>query len=79
MPRKYYACVYGGASSRLDSLYIKEVERLGKLIAENGYSLVYGAGGTGCMGAIARGVQENGGYIMGIAPHFIKNFESSLI
>lgn len=75
MSRKYYACVYGGASNRLDALYIKEVERLGKLIAENGYSLVYGAGGTGCMGAIARGVQENGGYIMGIAPHFIKSFE----
>ena len=75
MSKKYYACVYGGASNRLDELYIKEIERLGKLIVENDFSLVYGAGGTGCMGAVARGVKENGGFVMGISPDFISEFE----
>lgn len=75
MSKKYYACVYGGASNRLDELYIKEIERLGKLIVENDFSLVYGAGGTGCMGAVARGVKESGGYVMGVSPHFMKEFE----
>lgn len=75
MSKKYYACVYGGASSRLDELYINEIEKLGKIIVENQYSLVYGAGASGCMGAVARGVKENGGYVMGISPHFISEFE----
>ena len=75
MSKKYYACVYGGASNKLDSLYINELERLGGIIAENGFSLVYGAGATGCMGAVARGVRDGGSYVMGISPHFIRNFE----
>ncbi len=75
MPKRYYACVYGGASQKIDELYIKEIEKLGKIITENGFSLVYGAGASGCMGAVARGVRENGGYVMGISPHFIKEFE----
>ena len=75
MSRRYYACVYGGASERIDDVYKKEVEKLGKIIVENGFSLVYGAGATGCMGAVARGVTENGGYVMGISPNFISKFE----
>lgn len=73
--KKYFACVYGGASDKIDPIYINEVKRLGEVIAENGFSLVYGAGATGCMGAVAKGVSEKGGYVMGISPHFIKGFE----
>lgn len=72
---KKYACVYGGASNNLHNLYINEIERLGTIIAENGFSLVYGAGATGCMGAVARGVRRGGGYILGISPYFIREFE----
>lgn len=75
MSKKLYACVYCGASMRLDDLYLKQTERLGKIIAENGFGLVYGAGASGCMGAVARGVKENGGYVMGISPYFIESFE----
>lgn len=75
MKRSYYACVYGGASERISDVYKNEVEKLGKLIADSGFSLVYGAGATGCMGAVARGVENNGGYVMGISPDFIKDFE----
>lgn len=75
MLKKYFACVYGGASSRLDDIYINEVERLGGILAKNGYSLVFGAGASGCMGAAARGVRNGDGYVMGISPHFISSFE----
>lgn len=75
MSKRYYACVYGGASERISDVHKKEIEKLGKIIADNGFSLVYGAGATGCMGAVARGVQENGGYVMGVSPDFIKAFE----
>ncbi len=75
MSKKHFACVYGGASARLDDLYIKEITRLGEIIVQNGFSLVYGAGASGCMGAVARGVKDSGGYVMGISPHFIRKFE----
>ena len=75
MSRRYFACVYGGASEKIDDIYKNEVEKLGKIIVDNGFSLVYGAGATGCMGAVARGVTASGGYVMGISPHFISKFE----
>lgn len=75
MSKRYYACVYGGASERIADTHKKEIEKLGNILAENGYSLVYGAGGTGCMGAVARGIKEKGGYVMGISPDFISEFE----
>lgn len=76
MSKRFYACVYGGANDRIASTHIKAIENLGKILVDNGYALVYGAGGSGCMGAIARGVKENGGYVMGVAPDFIGDFEA---
>lgn len=75
MSKRYYACVYGGASEKISDLHKKEIEKLGAIIHESGFSLVYGAGATGCMGAVARGVRDSGGYVMGISPDFIGEFE----
>ena len=75
MSKRYFACVYGGANERIASKHKEKIEELGKIIASNGFSLVYGAGATGCMGAVARGVKENGGFVMGISPDFISEFE----
>ena len=75
MTKRYYACVYGGASEKIADKHKEQIAFLGKFLAQNGFSLVYGAGATGCMGAVARGVQENGGFVMGVSPHFIQNFE----
>ena len=75
MAKRYYACVYGGASERIADVHKNDMEKLGKYIADKGFSLVYGAGATGCMGAVARGVENNGGYVMGISPDFIRDFE----
>jgi len=75
MSKRYFACVYGGANDRIASQHKEKIEELGKLIATNGFSLVYGAGATGCMGAVARGVKENGGFVMGISPDFISEYK----
>ncbi len=75
MSKKYYACVYGGASENIADIHKTKTEKLGEIISECGFSLVYGAGSTGCMGAVARGVSRGGGYIMGISPDFISEFE----
>ena len=63
-------CVYGAASNKIDSQYIEETEKLGKELAKRGHNLVFGAGGTGLMGAVARGVHEGGGKITGVIPTF---------
>ena len=75
MAKKYYACVYGGANDKISDRCKNDIQLLGNLIAKHDFSLVYGAGATGCMGAVARGVKENDGYVMGISPNFISEFE----
>ena len=63
-------CVYGAASPTIDPEYIKKTEELGRTLARRGHSLVFGGGGHGLMGAAARGVDECGGYILGVIPKF---------
>lgn len=75
MSKQYYICVYGGASEAISETHKNAVEELCGDLANQGYSLVYGAGATGCMGAAARGFRNNGGYIMGVTPRFMGEFE----
>jgi len=65
-------CVFGAASAHIDKKYIAAVEDLGEKLARRGHSLIFGAGGTGLMGAAARGVKRGGGYIHGVVPSFFK-------
>ena len=65
-------CVYGAASSTIDKEYVDLVEKLGEEMAKRGHSLVFGGGGTGLMGAVARGVHKGGGYIFGVIPKYFK-------
>ncbi len=68
-------CVYGAASNTIDKKYILAGEELGEKIAQRGHSLVYGAGATGMMGAVSRGVEEKGGSVTGVVPEFFTNEE----
>lgn len=63
-------CVYGAASNNIDENFKITVEELGRKLAERGHSLVYGAGANGLMGAVARGVYEKKGEIIGVVPTF---------
>lgn len=63
-------CVYGAASNEIDKKYIELGEKLGEEIAKRGHGLVFGAGGSGMMGALARGVHRYGGKIIGVVPTF---------
>lgn len=42
--------------------------KFGKALARNGYTLVYGGGDSGVMGAVAKGAESVGGEILGIVP-----------
>ena len=63
-------CVYGASSAQLEQIYYDRTEELGRMMAERGHGLVFGGGMTGMMGAAARGVYAEKGYILGIAPRF---------
>lgn len=68
-------CLYGSGSRKIDEIYTDEAYRLGCRIAERGHRLVFGGGDTGMMGACARGVHDNDGKTLGIAPEWINSFE----
>lgn len=63
-------CVYGASSKAIDREFIMHGEELGRKMAQRGHTLVFGAGASGLMGAVARGMKENGGHIVGVAPTF---------
>lgn len=63
-------CIYGASSDIIDREYIAEGEKLGRILAERGHTLIFGGGNGGLMGAAARGFYEKGGKIVGIAPSF---------
>ncbi len=63
-------CVYGAASKRIDKSFIDAGNTLGKKLALRGDTLVFGGGAEGMMGAVANGVHENGGKMIGITPKF---------
>ena len=63
-------CVYGASSDEIRDVYIKEGEALGLAMAKRGIELVFGAGAGGMMGAVARGVTQGGGHMIGVVPMF---------
>ena len=65
-------CVFGASSTQIDAQYIAITEQLGEALAADGHKLVYGAGGSGLMGAVARGMTRLGGHITGVVPSFLK-------
>lgn len=71
-------CVYGAASSLIDESFIKEGEKLGKKMAKRDIGLVFGGGRNGMMGAVARGIAEENGYILGISPAFFEESNAEI-
>ena len=63
-------CVYGASGQDLPQPYFDAARELGRLMAAQGHSLVFGGGAHGLMGACAEGAREEGGEIIGIAPRF---------
>ncbi len=67
--------VYCGANFGKKDIYKRKSIELGKWIAGNNYSLVYGGGNVGLMGAVADAVLEGGGEVIGVIPEFLKQRE----
>lgn len=66
-------CVYCGSRSGAMPAYCQAAESFGKMLAEEGWRLVYGAGDVGLMGAVARAAQTAGGQTFGVIPdHLVR-------
>jgi uncharacterized protein (TIGR00730 family) len=63
-------CVYCGSSDKIHPDYLAGARQIGTAIAKRGMQLVYGAGRTGLMGAVADGALENGGEVTGVIPGY---------
>ena len=61
-------CVFASASNNLDDVYYKDAQKMGYLIAQSGYKLVYGGSRLGLMYACANAAKQAGGKIYGIMP-----------
>lgn len=61
-------CVYCGSADGLSEHYLSAARETGRCLAENGIDLVYGAGKTGMMGAVADSALHFGGRVIGVVP-----------
>ena len=64
-------CIFGGSKSGRNINYENSAKIIGKLIAENGYNMIFGAGETGIMGASASSAIKYGAKTTGIIPNFL--------
>jgi uncharacterized protein (TIGR00730 family) len=67
--------VFCGSKKGNDPIYAQHAEELGKLLAKNNITLIYGGGSTGVMGAIANAMMENSGKVIGIIPQALVDRE----
>jgi uncharacterized protein (TIGR00730 family) len=68
-------CVYCASSQRCDAVYHAAARRVGEVLVEHGYAIVYGGGAHGSMGAVADGALARGGTVSGILPQFMLDLE----
>ena len=73
-----WICVYCGSGKGRNAKYVRAAQTLGKTMTEAGIGLVYGGGGLGLMGEVARSVLDHGGKVVGIIPEFLTAKERML-
>ena len=67
--------VFCGSRNGFDPAFGRAAEALGQGLAARGIRLVYGGGGIGIMGILARAVLREGGEVTGVIPRFLMELE----
>jgi uncharacterized protein (TIGR00730 family) len=73
--RRPALCVFCGSSFGKDPIYRTTAEHMGALLAQAGCDLVFGGGGIGLMGVVARAASEGGAHVLGVIPGFLRHLE----
>jgi uncharacterized protein (TIGR00730 family) len=61
-------CVFCGSAPGHSPQYVEQARKVGKIIAQNQWGLVYGGGKVGLMGAVTDAALEHGSKVVGIIP-----------
>jgi len=61
-------CVFCASSNHIGEHYLDAARNLGRLMADSGYSLVYGGGNNGLMGVLSAEMKAHGGKVTGVIP-----------
>ncbi len=67
--------VYCASSRKCAPEYHAAARRLGEVLADGGFTVVYGGGAVGSMGALADGALARGGRVVGVLPRFMDALE----
>jgi predicted Rossmann-fold nucleotide-binding protein len=68
-------CVFCGASPQADIRFQMLASDLGQALVKDHFNVVYGGGGRGLMGALARAALSANGYVQGVIPQFLIDLE----
>lgn len=68
-------CVFCGSAAGKRVEYAEATGALGRLLAERGIRVVYGAGNVGLMGVLADGALAAGGDVIGVIPQMLVDRE----
>lgn len=68
-------CVFCGSKVGTNPVYAAAARRLGALLAQRGWGLVYGGGHIGLMGVVADAVLTAGGRVVGVIPQGLADKE----
>jgi uncharacterized protein (TIGR00730 family) len=75
MPFQKSVCVFCGARKGTLPAYTEAAQATGRMLAAQGWRLVYGAGDVGLMGEVARATQAAGGATFGVIPVHLLGME----
>jgi uncharacterized protein (TIGR00730 family) len=64
-------CIFCGSAAGSDPIVVDQGFKLGQYIASKNIRLIYGGAKIGVMGAVASGVLDKGGEVIGIIPEFL--------
>lgn len=67
--------VFCGSKNGNNPLYLQHATAVGKLLAEQQITVVYGGGNKGLMGAVANAVLQHNGKIIGVMPKVLMDWE----
>ncbi len=67
--------IYCGSSAGHNEVYKTTATLVGKTLANQGLTLVYGGGSVGLMGTVADAILANGGEAIGVIPSFMEPWE----
>lgn len=67
--------VFCGSKNGLDPIYKEHAASIGRMLASAGFSIIYGGGNKGLMGAVANAMLDGGGSITGVIPKVLIEWE----